>query len=274
MSRAGDREIFPGVVVALGALGIVTSITLDIVPRFEIAQLVYQDLSFSQLDEHLNAILAIGYSVSLFTDWQQHRATQAWLKRRVDSIVTADDSFYGATLQREKLHPLTGLDARNCTEQQGIPGPWYERLPHFRMEFVPSSGAELQTEYLVPMAHARAAIDAVEALRDSITPLLIVSELRTIAADSLWLSMAYRQDSLALHFTWKPAWPDVERVLPMIEAALTPFSARPHWAKLFTMQAAELRALYPKFDNFKALRQQFDPDGRFTSPFLASVLGA
>ena len=154
----------------------------------------------------------------------------------------------------------------------GIPGPWYERLPHFRMNFTPSSGQELQTEYLLPREHAYEAILAVEQLRDHITPHLFVTELRTIAADDLWMSTAYKQPSLAIHFTWKPEWPAVRAVLPFIEDKLAPFHARPHWGKLFTMAPDKLHSLYPRLQDYKKMVKEFDPTGKFRNAFLRTNL--
>ncbi|HEX6495234.1 MAG TPA: FAD-binding protein, partial [Acidobacteriaceae bacterium] len=248
LSRTKDADHFAGAIVALGALGIVTSLTLDLEPTYQVEQVVYQDLRFSELEHNLDAIFGSGYSVSLFTDWQNQRATQVWIKRRVEpgKPYTWPQEFYNAKRAKEKLHPITGHPAEACTEQLGVPGPWYERLPHFRMNFTPSSGAELQTEYFVPREHAYEAIRAVEQLRDHITPHLFVTELRTIAPDSLWMSMAYQRPSLAIHFTWKPEWPAVKKILPMIEAKLAPFEPRPHWAKLFTLPPATLQSRYAR----------------------------
>jgi alditol oxidase len=270
LSRAGNPDQFAGAVVGLGAIGVITSITLNVIPTFQIAQIVYENLSFNELEHNLDAIFSSGYSVSIFTDWQHHRATQVWLKQTVvnDTAPSMPPLFYGATLQKTKLHPLAGHSAENCTDQQGIPGPWFERLPHFRMNFTPSSGAELQTEYFVPRSRAYQAILAVEELRDKITPHLFITELRTIAADNLWMSMAYQRDSMAIHFTWKPEWNDVEKILPLIEEKLQPFDARPHWAKLFTTPQKRLQQLYPKFLDFQALAKRYDPDGKFRNDFL------
>ena len=270
LSRAKDGDQFLGAVVNLGALGIVTRITVDVQPTFQVAQSVYENLSMSQLEHHLDEIFLSGYSVSLFTDWQNHRITQVWIKRRLGPGVstTFAPEFFGAKLATKKLHPLAGHSAENCTEQQGIPGPWYERLPHFRMNFTPSSGAELQTEYFVPRDHAYQAILAVEQLRDHITPHLFITELRTIAADNLWMSMAYQRSSMAIHFTWKPEWPEVKQVLPMIEEKLAPFSARPHWAKLSTIPPATIQHLYPKMPAYQALLKQYDPQGKFRNDFI------
>lgn len=274
VSRAKDADIFDEAIVALGALGVVTSLTLDLEPAYQVAQTVYQDLSFSELEHNLEAIFGSGYSVSLFTDWQNHRATQVWIKRRVDpqKPYTWPEMFYNAKRAAAKLHPITGHPADACTEQLGAPGPWYERLPHFKMNFTPSSGAELQTEYFVPIEHGYKAILAVEELRDRITPHLFVTEFRTIAADSLWMSMAYQRPSMAIHFTWKPEWPAVRTILPMIEAKLAPFEPRPHWAKLFTLPAAELQTRYVKLNAFKELLGQHDPGGKFRNQFLETNL--
>ena len=236
--------------VGLGGLGIVTSVTLNLLPTFKVAQSVYENLSLAQLKEdHARpGVFGSGFSVSLFTDWQNHQATEVWIKRKLAPGDKNDwqPEFFGARLATKKLHPIDDHPAESCTEQQGIPGPWYERLPHFRMNFTPSSGRELQTEYFVPRERGYEAILAVEKLRDQITPHLFITELRTIAADNLWMSTAYQRDSLAIHFTWKPEWPGgkLEEILPQIEKQLEPFDARPHWAKLFTLSPSALQSRY------------------------------
>lgn len=274
VSRDNDEAEFLGTVVALGALGVVTRVTLNLQPAYLVAQSVYRNLSFDHLEHHLDEIFGAGYSVSLFTDWQNHRATQVWIKRRLSPGVKNDwqPEFFDAKLATEKLHPIEGHSAESCTNQQGIPGPWYERLPHFKMNFTPSSGRELQTEYLVPRNRGYEAILAVEKLRDRITPHLLVTELRTIAADDLWMSTAYQRDSLAIHFTWKPEWPEVRQILPLIEQQLAPFGPRPHWAKLFTLAPARLQAQYTRLAAFKGLLQHYDPATKFRNDFLSSNL--
>jgi len=277
LSREKDGDQFLGAAVGLGGLGVITAITLDVQPTFQMAQVVYENLSFDQLEHNLDAIFATGYSVSLFTDWQKNRATQVWIKSRLAPGGKADmpAQFYGATLATKKLHPITGASAINCTEQQGIPGPWYERMPHFRMNFIPSSGAELQSEYFVPREKAYQAIRAVEQLRDRITPHLFITEFRTIAADNLWMSTCHNRDALTIHFTWKPEWPAVKEILPLIEARLAPFDARPHWAKMFTMQPSRLKQLYEKLPDYQALLKHYDPSGKFRNAFLdTNIFGA
>ena len=270
----GKDEHFASAVVGLGAPGIVTRVTLNLLPTFQVAQSVYQNLSFDHLKNHFDEIFGAGYSVSLFTDWQNHRATQVWIKRKVAAgdANKWEPEFFGAKLAKEKMHPIDGHPAESCTDQGGVPGPWYERLPHFRMNFTPSSGRELQAEYFVPRDRGYEAIMAVEQLRDKITPHLFVTELRTIAADDLWMSMAYQRDSLAIHFTLKPETEPVNHLLPQIEAKLEPFGARPHWGKLFAIQPAKLQAKYPRLKEFKALLAQHDPKGKFRNEFLEANL--
>jgi xylitol oxidase len=270
LSRQKDGEKFTGTVVALGALGVQTKTTLDVLPTYQVAQMVYQNLSFDHLEKHLDEIFATGYSVSLFTDWQHHRATQVWVKRKVEPGAAGGFPYelFGAKRANEKLHPIAGHDATPCTEQMGIPGPWYERLPHFKMAFTPSSGNELQTEYFVPRDKGYEAILAVEQLKDRITPHLFVTELRTIEADDLWMSMAYQRPSMAIHFTWKPEAAAVHELLPLIEKQLAPFGARPHWAKVFTMDPGRIQSLYPRMAEFKTLLAQYDPQGKFRNDFL------
>ncbi len=274
LSREKDGDRFLGAVVDLGALGVVTRVTLDLQPTYQIAQSVYRNLSFERLRDHFDEIFGAGYSVSLFTDWQNHRATQVWIKRK---FAPGDKNewpheFFGAALAAEKLHPIEGHSAEACTDQQGLPGPWYERLPHFKLEFTPSSGRELQSEYFVPRDRGYEAVLAVEKLRDRITPHLFVTELRTIAPDHLWMSMAYQRPSLAIHFTWKPEWPEVRQILPQIEAQLAPFEPRPHWGKLFTVPPGQLQTRYARLDHFKYLVSRYDSQGKFRNEFLSKNL--
>ena len=274
LSRDKDGSAFQGSVVNLGALGVVTKVTLDVQPAFTMRQDVYLNLPTAQVKDHFEAIVSAGYSVSLFTDWQKGRMNEVWIKRRVEKgeTLTANPEFYGAPRATGNVHPIVELSAEHCTEQMGVPGPWYERLPHFRMGFTPSSGKELQSEYFVPRRNAVDAILAVERLRDHVSPHLMISELRTIEADQLWMSPCYRQPSLAIHFTWKQDWTSVRKVLPMIERELAPFNVRPHWGKLFALAPAQLQGRYEKCGEFKQLLAQYDPAGKFRNEFLTANL--
>ncbi len=270
LSRERDDETFNGAVVGLGALGVITKVTLDIQPSFRMRQYVYENLPLSELKDHFDAIESSGYSVSLFTDWQKQRINEVWIKSRVEEgeAFHATPEFFGAKLATRNLHPVVALSAENCTEQMGVPGPWYERLPHFRMGFTPSAGKELQSEYFVPRQHAVEAILAMERMRDQVSPSLLISEIRTIAADNLWMSPCYKQDCVAIHFTWKPDWPAVSKLLPVIEKELAPFNARPHWGKLFTILPVELNRIYKKMPDFVELSKRYDPQGKFRNEYL------
>jgi alditol oxidase len=273
-SRTKEPGTFSGAVVNLGALGVVTKVTLDIQPTYAMRQDVYLDLAMAQVREHFDDIVAAGYSVSLFTDWQKNRVNEVWIKRRLDTgqKLVAESEFYGAARATKNVHPIVDLSPENCTEQMGVEGPWYERLPHFRMGFTPSSGKELQSEYFVPRRNAVDAILAVERLRDRVGPHLMISELRTIAADTLWMSPCYNRASLAIHFTWKQEWEAVRRLLPLIERELAPFNVRPHWGKLFSIPSSQLEARYEKWQDFKRLVARLDPKAKFRNEFLSRNL--
>ena len=271
----GDAD-FAGVVVGLGSLGVVTALTLDLVPTFDIAQTVYDDVPMGPYLADLDAIGGGTYSVSGFTDWQRDRFTQVWIKA-VAGRAHPDLRQLGGRLANGPRHPLMGrvgnvasdgAGAEACSQQLGVPGPWHERLAHFRAEFTPSSGQELQTEYLVPRDRAAEAAAAVAALRDVIGPVLQVSEVRLVAADDLWLSMAYGRPSLAIHFTWHKDPASVATVLPRLEEALTPFDARPHWGKLFVEGGPLSGRRHPRWGDFQQLRRRLDPTGKFASPYV------
>ena len=272
-ARRGDAN-FAGMVVGLGALGIVSRLTLDVEPSFEIAQSVFESLDWEQVLESFDDVTSSAYSVSLFTDWSGPTVDQAWLKTRTDQAVLPAGlpDFFAGTPATQARHPLPGVSGSNCTQQLGVPGPWSDRLAHFRMEFTPSKGDELQSEYLIPREHAVEALRAMRGLSQIVTPLLLVGEIRTIAADELWLSPNYGRDGIGLHFTWCQDEPAVSAVLPLLEAELAPFGARPHWGKLFHGDAASLAPLYPRFADFTTLAGRLDPAGKFRNAFLDRTL--
>lgn len=274
IARDQQPDEFSGAVVHLGALGVVTKVTLAVQPTFAVRQDVYEHLPLSQLEAHFDELTGAGYSVSLFTDWGGDTINQVWVKRLAadGQAFRSEPELLGARLVPVDRHPIAGLSAESCTVQKGLAGPWHERLPHFRMEFTPSNGDELQSEYFVPRRHALAALRAIHGLRGRVSPLLLISEIRTIAADDLWMSPCYQQDSVAFHFTWKPDWPGVREVLPLIEGRLAPFAPRPHWGKLFTLAPEQLRARYPRMADFQGLLQKYDAQGKFRNPFLGRYL--
>ncbi len=269
--RDRDPETFHGAVVALGGLGAVTSLTLELQPAFRMRQDLYEDLPLDQVVDQFDEITSLADSVSLFTEWRGPVFEHVWLKRRVpdgDAFEPPPDLF-GATIATAPIHPIRRMPPDALSPQLGIPGPWHERLPHFRMDHTPSAGAELQTEYLIPHHHAAAGLVALDGIRDRIAPLLQISEVRTIAADGLWMSTAFGRASVAIHFTWQPEWDGVRRVLPAIEDALAPFGPRPHWGKLFTMSPDAVRSTYAQLPRFVALLEQHDPGGKFRNAFLS-----
>lgn len=269
---ARDRHPdFPGTVVSLGALGVVTSVDLRIEPTYAVAQHVFEALPLPIALDRFSDIMRAGYSVSLFTTWRRPQIDQVWVKRRQDQPEPGD-SLFGAGAATVDRHPIAALPAIHTTPQRGLPGPWLDRLPHFKLEFTPSAGDELQSEYLLPIHHAVPAIEAVAGLANRIAPLVQISEIRTVRGDDLWLSPAYRGDMVALHFTWVPDQPAVTALLPDLEAALEPYAARPHWGKLFTMGADRIHGRYERLPDFVRLAERLDPRGVFRNDYLERLI--
>ena len=264
----GDPR-FAGAVVGIGALGVVLELVLDVEPTYSVAQRVHERPGWDAILGDLDAVTSAGTSVSIFTTWQRtDSADQLWIKQRgADDLAGDVPARLGAAAAQVKRHPILGVDPEACTDQGGEPGAWYQRLPHFKLEFTPSAGAELQSEYLMPRQDAVAALEAIRGLAGRIAPLLLVSEVRTVAADDLWLSSSYGTDAVGIHFTWRQDEAAVRALLPSIEAAL-PASARPHWGKIFTLDGAEVRRRYARWDDFAALRAELDPERRFVNDYL------
>ncbi len=270
LSQEKDGEQFNAAVVGMGALGIVTKVTLAVQPTYQVRQSVFVKMPLAQVKDHFDEIVSAGYSVSLFTDWQSDYINEVWIKEKVnpDIMYRPMSEFYGAKAAVKDLHPIIEISAENCTPQMGVAGPWYERLPHFKMGFTPSSGKELQSEYFIPRQHAVEAMMAIQAMGKDIGPHLFITEIRTIAADTLWLSPCRNQDSVTIHFTWKQEWEEVNKLLPRIEQELSPYNARPHWGKVFTMAPGVLDSRYEKMEDFKKLALMYDPKGKFRNEFI------
>ncbi|MDF8266227.1 FAD-binding protein [Luteipulveratus sp. YIM 133296] len=267
--RRGE-EGFDGAVVSLGALGVVTEMTLDVVPTFDVHQRLFGHVPWDVVVERFDEVSASAYSVSLFTTWHEDTIGLAWLKEVADGAF--GESFFGAAPLTEQRHMLADQDPRHTTVQLGVAGPWHERLPHFRPEFTPSSGAEIQSEYLVPRAHAREAILAMRDLGPRLAGVLQVGEIRTVAADELWLSSAYGTDVVGFHLTWRPDQAAVAAVLPAIEGELFPLGARPHWGKVYVDRDRLVPGMYPRLEEFGSLAARFDPRGVFRNAMLRGLL--
>ena len=262
---------FAGAVVSLGALGPVVALTLDVEPSFTVRQDVYEDVPLDADD--LTGALAEAYSVSLFSDLRSSRFRSAWVKRRDPGTVAPEPVWRGGRLAAVQHHPVPGQPAEGTTGQ-GEPGPWHQRLPHFRLDVPPSSrGAELQSEFLVPRELVADAWREVLSLAERLAPLVQIAEVRSVAADDLWLSMAQGRPSVALHFTWVPDTARVREALQDLEGRLAPFDPRPHWGKVFVTPLEQVRERYPHASDAAALAEAHDPSGRFTNAFVASALG-
>ncbi len=272
VARASSPSAFDGHVLALGRLGIVTEMVLDVVPTYDVAQTVVDEITDEVVGGRLGEILAAAYSVSIFTTWSPD-TNRIWLKERTDEAGRRAPDLWGGRAADRPHHPVPGMPAGYATAQLGEPGPWNERIPHFRLDFKPSAGEELQSEYLVPVAAGPAAYEALNGLRHLINPLLLVGEIRAIAADRMWLSPTAGKDCVAFHFTWIPDPASVSVVLKEIESKLLPLGARPHWGKVFVTPAEAFPALYPHLADFRELVQEHDPEGAFTSALVDEWIG-
>jgi xylitol oxidase len=266
-----DDADFAGSVISLGALGVTVSLTLDVQPSYQVSQVVYDGLPVERLGSDFAEVMGSAYSVSAFTDWVDPDV-MVWRKQRGHEPI--QPTWLGAKVADGPRHPIKAMPADYATQQGGLPGPWNERLPHFRLEFTPSNGDELQSEYFVARERAAEAFDVLRALGNQFAPVIQVSEVRTIAADDLWLSPSQGRDTVALHFTWIQDEAAVRPVVAAIEAALAPLDVRPHWGKVFAADAATLRERYPKVPDFIALAGKYDPAGKFRNPYLDTYLPA
>lgn len=269
LSREKDGDLFAGTVVALGALGVVTQVTLDVQPAFLIQQESYEKLPLAQAAEYFDAIMGAGYSVSFFPTWQHEWIDSVLVKHRLESdqAITAPPTFFGAT-HSPPQPPATDDWSDRYGTPKSIPGPWHERLPHFYFKDALLEGNELQSEYFVAREDAVAAMQAVARLGPQLATFLQVSEIRTMTADKLWLSSAYGQETVGIHFNWHKNWAAVRPFLPILEEQLAPFRPRPHWGKLFALSPAQVQAGYPRLKDFQALARDYDPQGKFRNAFL------
>jgi alditol oxidase len=268
----GDTDL-SGAVVALGSLGVLTNITLDVVPTFDVRQMVYVGLPQTTVSERFDEVMDSAYSVSIFTDWRSE-LSRVWRKDRVGpDDLDFEPEWLGATAASVPSHPVPGVDTASATEQLGVPGPWHERLAHFRVNFTPSSGDELQSEYLVAREDGPAAFDAIHRVREKVAPALQISEIRTVAADDLWLSPAHGRSSVAVHFTWVDDGAAAGAAIGTVERALAPFDPRPHWGKLFTVAPEVVRERYEHLADFQRLRATLDPTNKLGNDFVDRYLG-
>jgi xylitol oxidase len=267
----GDR--FAATQAGLGGVGIVVTASLAVEPTYDVAQRVYLDLPFATFVTNYEEILASAYSVSLFTDYRAARFTQVWRKQRVslDENLEWPDPWFGAVAATHPVHPVPGMSPDATTRQGADGGPWHERLPHFRLDHTPSSGEEIQSEYLVAREHAAPVLEALAAIAPSIAPVLLISEVRSVAADDVWLSPAYGRDTVAFHFTWRRDPPAVLDALAVIERQIRPFDARPHWGKVHRFSPEQLFQAYPRLLSYQDERRRLDPSGVFSNAFLDSL---
>lgn len=261
---------YAGYVVGLGVAGIVIKVDLAIEPTFNIEQTVYRGMSRETYAANLDEIMSLAYSVSYFTTWAAAGGGEVWAKFRSGSV--APETLFEAYPATSNRHPLPGLDPEPCTEQLAVSGPWHLRLPHFKMEFTPSAGDEIQSEFFVDRKDAPAAIAALEKIAPQISEILWVTEIRAIAADELWMSPHYQRDCIGIHFTWKK-FDAVYEFVKVVEAVLAPFNYRPHMGKVYSASPEYIRSVMPKMSEFVRLVKEIDPMNKFGNAMTDKLLG-
>ncbi len=264
LRRDIHRDRFRGSVVALGALGIVTQLTLDIEPAYEMSQRVYLGVPLDEIHDRLDEVFSAGYSVSAFTDWFSGEAS-VWVKQRADRPMS---SWTAGRQTQRRVHPVPGMSPELCTEQLGVVGPWHERLPHFRSKPALGVASELQSELFLPRKVAQQAITALREISNLFAPVLLVSEIRTVRVDELWLSPAYGRDSVAFHFTWARNESAMLPVLAAIEERLLPLDPRPHWGKVTSVSPRKMVSSYERAHDFERLMVEYDPIFKFRNDFV------
>ena len=266
-----DDPAFPATAVGLGLFGVITRVVLEVQPTYQVRQEVYVGAPWDGVLEAFDEIMAGAYSVSLMGDPCSPVLMQIWQKTRVGSgagtepPAPAPQSLHGGRWYDDADVPAgIGLNPR-----AGVVGPWSERLPHFQLDAPPSVGGdELQTEYFVARRHAVDALRAVRAVGERISPHLHAAEIRTVAADDLWLSPAYERDSASIGFTWRKHPEPVHALTGEVETALAEFAARPHWGKLHRFSPDDLERAFPRLPDALDLALQLDPGGKFASDVL------
>ncbi len=270
LSRAGDPDTFPGAVVSLGALGAVTSMTLDLVPTYDVAQTVRLSLPAAVFVDRFAEITGAAYSVSCFTRWIDI-VDQVWCKVRVGDRPPDETLFTEAPPADVDVHPVPGGSPADCTPQRGVPGPWHERLPHFAAGRTPSFGDEIQSEFFVdasaaPPPRSPCSGSAAGSLRPCASRRCAPSPRTTSGsappAAATWSASISRGSATSRWCCRRWSWS---------KRTLEPFAPVPHWGKVFTARTAPQDTDDPRFamlGAFAALADRYDPDRRFVNDFL------
>jgi xylitol oxidase len=246
-------------------------VTLDIQPSFQARQDAFIDLPWDTLLVDFDAVFSAAYSVNILTKWGDPSVNRLWLKTRlVDGMPSKVTAMHLGALPApvDKISSSPDDPTSRLNPFGGVPGPWSERLPHFRLDRQPGVTDQIQSEYMVPRSQVITALKDLRAIAHRIDQYLYATEIRTMAADDLWLSPSHGHDSVGIHFTWQRKPAAVDMITREIEAMLMPLGARPHWGKMIHAEASQLTQLYPHMGAFRQLADRYDPTGKFRNAYL------
>jgi FAD-linked oxidoreductase len=282
-------ELFAAARVSLGALGVLTSVTLRCVPSFTlladerpvpVAEVLEQFDALAEANDHFefywfpygrkalvkrnNRVPAAGAA-----DAPAPGTMPGW--RRFWEFEVMENAAFGTLCRLGRARPRL-IPALNRLSSAALSARTYTDVSH-RVFVTPRRVRFAESEYAVPresLGHVIAELRrAVPRLAD---PVMFPVEVRVAAADDIWLSTACGRESayIAIHqYTGLP----YQEYFDRFESIVAEVAGRPHWGKLHSLDARRLRPLYPRFDDFRRVRAEADPEGRFGNPYLARVFG-
>jgi L-gulono-1,4-lactone dehydrogenase len=286
-SASARPELFAAARVGLGALGVVTAVTLRCVPSFTLTaderpmpveQVIEQFDTLAGANDHFefywfpygrkalvkrnNRLPAEGRSPA-------PAPMPGW--RRVWEFEVVENAAFGTLCRLGRAVPRL-IPALGRLSSAALSARTYGDASH-RVFVTPRRVRFVESEYAVPreslagvLAELRRAVPRLA------EPVMFPVEVRVAAADDIWLSTAYGRDTayIAIH---QYAGLPYRAYFDLFESVVAQVAGRPHWGKLHSLDAGRLSPLYPRFGDFLGVRAQVDPENRFGNPYLSRVLG-
>lgn len=280
-SESENKDWLSAARVSLGVLGVITEITLRCVPAYRLELRIGKekiDSIFENLDEILKTTRNFEFYWFLNTSWTMTKhlnvtdkpaETAGWkdylqeklLENHIFKLLCDTSVWIPSTSCR-----LNRIAAATIDD--------YRKVDHSFNVFSTSRLVRFnEMEYNVPLeAYQEVKKEIMQWVNRNIRNVVFPMENRFVKGDDIWLSPAYQRDSayIAVHMYHKKSYQDY---FSGIEDIFRAYDGRPHWGKIHTLEANELRDCYDHFDQFNQLRTQMDPEGVFLSPYMKSILG-